>query len=78
MEEVGYVTHSYLKISVAIVEDTGELNFGDTIVMEKGYKRVEQIVESMQIEHSPISQARPGDVIGLKVNEGVPVGAKVL
>lgn len=77
MEEVGYVTHFYPKISVAIVEVTKELNLGDSIVIEKGNTRVEQTVESMQIEHTPISQAKPGDVIGLKVNERVPVGAKV-
>ena len=77
MEEVGFVTHFYPKISVAIIEVTGELNQGDRIVIEKGDVRVEQEVESMQIEHTPITQAKPGDVIGLKVVERVPVGARV-
>ncbi len=68
-EEVGRVTHFYPKISVAIVEMSGTLRVGDKIRIKGKTTDFTQVVESMQIEHKNIEEAKPGDVIGLKVNE---------
>ena len=68
-EEVGRVTHFYPKISVAIVEMSGSLRVGDKIRIKGKTTDFTQVVESMQIEHKNIEEAKPGDVIGLKVNE---------
>ncbi len=68
-EEVGRVTHFYPKISVAIVEMSGTLRVGDKIRIKGRTTDFTQVVESMQIEHKNIEEAKPGDVIGLKVNE---------
>lgn len=68
-EEVGRVTHFYPKISVAVVEMTGTLKVGDKIRVKGSTTDFTQVVESMQIEHKNIKEAKPGDVIGLKVKE---------
>jgi putative protease len=74
---VGKVTHFFPKISVAVVELCDTLRIGDKIVLEKGDKQVEQIVESMQIEHQPIEEAKAGQSVGLKVVERVNEGFNV-
>lgn len=64
---VGKVSHFYTKIGVAVVELSGELRIGDRIAIEGPGGSFEQTVSSMQIEKAPISSARAGQSIGLKV-----------
>ena len=76
--KVGKVTHYYDKLGVAIVELSGDLFVGDKIKFVRGGEDVfEQTVESIQVEHKKIEKAGSGDVIGLKVNEGLKEGAEV-
>jgi len=70
-QEVGRVTHFLPKISVAIVELKATLSVGDKITIAGGTTRLEQVVESMQIEHKPVKSARSGESIGLKVVDKV-------
>jgi putative protease len=70
-EEVGRVTHFYPKILVAVVELKLPLAVGDKIYIIGKTTRVEQVVESMQIEHKEIRTAKPGQSIGLKVQDRV-------
>ncbi|MEM1985700.1 MAG: translation elongation factor-like protein [Nitrososphaeria archaeon] len=72
--EVGKVTHFYPKISVAVVVLTSPLQVGDKILIQGKTTRVEQIVESMQIEKVNIQRAEAGQSIGLKVNGRVKEG----
>ncbi|NWF86850.1 translation elongation factor-like protein [Candidatus Bathyarchaeota archaeon] len=69
--EVGHVTHFFSKISVAVIELTASLAVGDTIVIRGPTTDFEQRVESMQIEHVNVQQAKVGQSIGLKVAERV-------
>lgn len=69
--EVGRVTHFFPKISVAVVELTKPLSVGDTILIKGPTTDFEQVVESMQIEHKNVQQAKAGESIGLKVAERV-------
>lgn len=69
--EVGRVTHFFPKISVAVVELTKPLSVGDTILIKGPTTDFEQVVESMQIEHKNVQQAKAGQSIGLKVAERV-------
>lgn len=69
--EVGHVTHFFSKISVAVIELTASLAVGDTIVIRGPTTDFEQRVESMQIEHVNVQQAKAGQSIGLKVAERV-------
>ena len=68
-EKVGVVKDYFAKISVAGIDITGRLKVGDTIHIRGHTSDFEQVVESMQIEHDQVEEARPGDAIGIKVSE---------
>lgn len=77
--KVGKVSHFYPKISVAVIILEGPLRKGDTVRitgrnspnLRKSKINVTQKVESMEIEHQKIEEAKPGDLIGLEVTEKV-------
>lgn len=70
MEEIGVVVSFYVHPSVAAIKITkGVLKTGDTIKIEGHTTNLEQVVESIQIEHETIQEAKPGDDIGIKVKE---------
>jgi len=71
LQEVGRVSHYFPKINVAIVEVTAPIAVGDTIRIKGPTTDFEQTVKSMEIEHKKIVRAKPGDSIGLKVEERV-------
>ena len=50
---------------------------GDTIHIKGHTTDVEQVVESMQIEHDMVEEARAGQSIGLKVIDRVRSGDQV-
>jgi len=76
--KVGKITHYYDKISVAVMELSGDLAVGDKIKFTRGGEDLfEQTVESMQVEHSKIPNAKKGDIVGLKVDQEVREGAEV-
>lgn len=75
--ELGKITHYYTNIGVAIVEVTDTLKVGDRIHVQGATTDFEQEVGSMQIEHEAVQEAKPGDAIGLKVNEKARGGDKV-
>ena len=74
---IGKIIHFYPKISVVVVELEDTLKVGDKISIERESGFFEQAVESMQIEHKNIQEAKAGDAIGLKVIENTREGAKV-
>jgi putative protease len=76
MKKVGTVTHYYGKIGVAIIKLSGTLKVGDRIKIENGAE-FEQAVDSMQVEHAQVEEAKKGDVVGLKVEKKVGEGATV-
>jgi translation elongation factor EF-1alpha len=69
--EVGHITHFFTKIGVAVVELTAPLAVGDRILIKGPTTDLEQVVESMQIEHENIERAEAGQSIGLKVKQRV-------
>jgi len=66
-EKVGRITHYYSKASVAVVELTAPLNRGDKIVIRGSTTNIEQLVDSMEIEHKQITNAQTGQSVGMKV-----------
>ncbi|MCM8822723.1 MAG: hypothetical protein NC831_07955 [Candidatus Omnitrophica bacterium] len=76
-KEVGRITHYYGHISVGIVELSDVLRIGDTIHIKGHTTDFTQTVDSMQIEHKNIQEAKSGDVIGMKVSQKVHPGDKV-
>jgi translation elongation factor EF-1alpha len=76
--EIGYVSDYFRKISVAAVEITsGTVSVGDTIRFKGHTTDFKSIVDSMQIEHESVTEAKQGDSIGVKVSEKVRKGDKV-
>lgn len=71
-EEVGKITHFFSKINVGILELTKvDLKIGDTIHIKGHTTDFFQKVESMQVEHQPVESAKPGDEVGLKVENPI-------
>ncbi|MBI2543496.1 MAG: translation elongation factor-like protein [Candidatus Aenigmarchaeota archaeon] len=71
---IGKVTHYYGKLGVAIIELDDDLEYGDRISIEGATTNIQQVVDSMQIEHKTVKTARRGDAIGLKVPDMVRPG----
>ncbi len=69
--EVGRVSHYFTRINVAVVELKAPLAVGDRILIKGSTTDLEQVVESMQIEHKNVQRAEAGQSIGLKVNDRV-------
>ena len=70
MERIGVVTHYYNHLSVAIVQlDSGALRVGDLIHIKGHTSDFSQPVESLEIEHVHVNEARPGQSFGLRVKE---------
>lgn len=68
---VGKVTHYFSKIGVAVVNLTDTLKIGDQISIEGANTKFQQKVDSIQIEHDKVNEAKSGDAIGLKVKDRV-------
>lgn len=75
---LGKVVHYYDRIGVAIVELDAPIRLGDIVRIKSGTKEFLQPVTSLQIEHTPVNDAKRKDVVGLKVMEEAKQGAKVL
>ena len=80
MEEkklVGTVEHYYSKIGVAVINLEGSLSVGDKISIEGATTNIQQNVDSMQVEHEVVENAKAGDAVGLKVVDRVRPGDSV-
>jgi len=77
--KIGEVEHYYNHLGVAVVKLSASLRVGDKILVEnrRGQPVLEQAVDSMQVEHQNISEAKPGQSIGLRVVEKVHQGNAV-
>ncbi len=67
--EVGRVSDYFAHIGVAGIDLTGPLRVGDTIHIKGHTTDFEQNVDSMQIEHANVEEAKAGDKIGIKVKD---------
>lgn len=75
--EIGKITHYYGHLSVGIIELQDSLKVGDTIHIKGHSSDFTQPVDSMQIEHTGVVEAKSGDVIGIKVAQKVHPHDKV-
>ena len=76
--KIGTVLHFYDKIGVAIIELSSDFSVGDKIKFVRGGEDLfEQTVDSMEVDHQSLTNAKKGDIVGLKVNEEVKEGAEV-
>ena len=70
-EVVGRITHYFGHVEAAAIELTGSLKVGDTIHIKGHTTDFTEVIDSMQIENKPITEAKKGDVIGIGVKERV-------
>jgi putative protease len=76
-KEVGKISHYFGHISVGIVELSDILKVGDTIHIKGHSEDFSQAVDSMQVEHADVKEAKAGDSIGIKMMQKVHPGDKV-
>ena len=70
--KIGEVVHYFGKISVAAIKlADGDLKAGDTIHIKGHTSDFTQKIESIQIEHNSVTEAKKGADIGIKVSEHV-------
>lgn len=75
--KVGKITHYFDKIGVAVLELSDNLAVGETIRVDRGDEEFTMTVESMQIDHDQIKEAKKGQEVGLKVTQEVKPGDEV-
>ncbi|MEX0785813.1 MAG: translation elongation factor-like protein [Dehalococcoidia bacterium] len=68
-ERVGVINDYFAKINVAGIDLEATLHAGDTIHIRGHTTDLEQVVESMQVEHEQVDEAGPGAQIGIKVKD---------
>ncbi len=74
---IGKISHFFNNISVGIIELAGNLKVGDKIRISGSSTDFEQAVDSMQVEHKDVSEAKSGDAVGIKVAQKVKEGDSV-
>lgn len=70
--EIGTVADYFAKIGVVALEITsGDIKVGDRLHFKGHTTDFYQDVDSMQIEHDSVEEAKEGDSVGIKVKERV-------
>ena len=68
--KIGTVTHYFTHLHVAAVEiEDGELHIGDMIHIKGHTSDFIQKVDSMEFEHVSTDLAKPGDNVGIAMDE---------
>ena len=76
-QRIGYVTHYYNLLGVAVLELSDELKVGDGLHILGHTTNFTQLVESMEIEHQQVQSVKPGAEVALKVIDKVRKGDAV-
>jgi len=75
---IGKVKHYFDRIGVAVLELTETIRVGDTIHFLGHSTDFKQTVDSLQLEHQSVPEAKPGQDVALKVSQKVHPNDKVL
>lgn len=76
-KEIGKVVHYFDKLGVAVVKLTGSISVGDAVKVKKGESEFTDIVESMQVEHEPVTSAQAGQEVAIKISQKTKEGAEI-
>ncbi len=74
---IGKISHYFGKIGVAVIKLSDTLKVGDDIRIIGGEADFNQAVDSMEVEHQKVEEAKPGESVGLKVEQKVREGYSV-
>lgn len=78
MFKIGKVTNYYEKIGITIAKITGSLTVGDNIkVFKDGKELLFQKVTKILSNQTNIPFAKPGDVVGLVLDEKIQKGSEI-
>lgn len=77
-KEIGKITHYYGHMSVGIIELSDSLKVGDTVHIKGHSEDFTQAVDSIQIEHASVLEAKTGDTVGIKLTQKSHPGDRVL
>ena len=70
-ESIGTVTHYFSHLSVAAVSLDQPLRVGERIHIKGHTTDLVQAVDSMEVDHRSIDEAKPGDDLAIKVADHV-------
>lgn len=74
LEVIGQVTHYFPHVKAAVIKiKKGPLVIGDSVQIKGCTTDFKQKIDSMQIDHKPITKATKGNEIGLKMEKRVRV-----
>jgi hypothetical protein len=76
-ELLGKVTHFFDKIKVAVIRVDRTVRAGEAVRFLGRATDFEQSIDSMQVEHLPVSEAAPGSEVAVKVLQRVHAGDSV-
>jgi len=68
-EKIGKVVGFYSHVGVAAIKLEAPLKVGDKIHIKGSTTDITQTVDSMQIEHETIQEAKKGDSVGIKIKD---------
>ncbi len=68
---IGTVTHYFDHINVAVLNLTEKVSVGDMVHFLGHSTDFKQEISSLQIEHKPVTEAKPGEDVALKVVQRV-------
>jgi len=74
---VGEITHYFGQIGVAVIDLSDSLKTGETIRIVGGETDFTQAVDSMEVEHEKVKEAKAGSSVGIKIDQKVREGYKV-
>jgi hypothetical protein len=70
-KQIGKVTHYYNHLSVGIIALTDSLKVGESIHIKGHTTDFTQNIDSIEIEHASVPEAKAEDAIGIKVSSKV-------
>ncbi|MBI2614052.1 MAG: hypothetical protein HYW62_04750 [Candidatus Levybacteria bacterium] len=74
---VGKVIHYYDKIGVAVVKLEKALKVEDKVKFTKNDASFEQTIESMQLDHKPVTSGKKNEEVAIKVDQAVKSGTTI-
>ena len=76
-KQIGTIVHYFGHVSVAAINLTDELKVGDKIHITGHSEDFTQVISSIQIEHSNVQSAKPGDDVGIQIQQKVHPGDNI-
>ncbi|MBZ1348375.1 MAG: hypothetical protein KYQ20_01230 [Candidatus Nealsonbacteria bacterium] len=74
---IGRISHYFGNIGVAVIGLFKPVKIGDTLRIVGGETDFTQIIESMEVDHKKVEEAKKGDSVGFKITQKVREGYKV-